>query len=563
MRPSSRRLARLLPVLFLCGLLVVLVAPSGVWAADSTAGDADTATAGVQSTLALGTFAPEATISVTVGARITCVSNAPQHRHVNTGQTATWTIVNNGVEIDGNAVTPLAGSTTTVAVGPILAGDNFPTDGTACGAGPPTKDSTVAQNTTVNVAAPATCGNHTLDVDYGNAVLSPGGSNDSTSIAGQPDVSYTFSVGPCALNVSVGGTGTGVVHSTDNEIDCPDDADPGDCSHDYFGAPTVSFTATAGANTVVASVTGGASCSGVGTATASCTISMSQVRNVVVTFNLITWQLSVGVTGPGNVTSDVGGIDCPDDADPGDCSDTYTQPTVVTLTATPDVNHAFNGWTGPDAVDCAGGLTNPVCALTMTEQMNVTANFEWNVNVTVVGDGLVTANLGSISCTDAGEVTCSDGYTQSTVVTLAAAPDANWEFDGWSGDDAAACVSATPDVCALTMTEDRDVTATFSTIQHLVTVNVVGNGDVTADSGTIDCPDVDCDDLYDQASTVTLTATPDADHEFDGWSGDNAADCVSVTPDLCALTIDAAKSVTATFSTIQWDLNLTVMATGM
>ena len=298
MHRAQTRVSRLLVFVLALSAVLVMFGGTPAYAADLGVGDADTATAGVQSTLALGNFAPGATISTTVGARITCVSDSPQHRHINTGQTATWTIASNGVKIDGSTVTPLAGSTTTVAVGPILAADAFPADGIACPAGPPIKESTTAQNTTINVTAPSTCGSHTLTVDYGNHALSPSGTQDSSSLSGQTDVSYTFTVNPCALNVTVAGTGSGVVHSTDNEIDCPDDADPGDCSHDYTGAPTVSFTATAAANSLVTTVSGtGVSCSGVGTGTANCTIVMSQNRTVTVTFNKITQNLIVAVNG--------------------------------------------------------------------------------------------------------------------------------------------------------------------------------------------------------------------------------------------------------------------------
>jgi predicted outer membrane repeat protein len=70
--------------------------------------------------------------------------------------------------------------------------------------------------------------------------------------------------------------------------------------------------------------------------------------------------------------------------------------------------------------------------------------------------------------------------------------------------------------------------------------NGTGDGTVTSAPPGLDCGDT-CIASFTQGSSVTLTAVPIAGSTFSGWSGDcsNAGDCV--------LTIDAAKSVTATF----------------
>ena len=49
--------------------------------------------------------------------------------------------------------------------------------------------------------------------------------------------------------------------------------------------------------------------------------------------------------------------------------------------------------------------------------------------------------------------------------------------------------------------------------------------------------------LADDATTVTLTATPDASSVFTGWSGDCLGTAVS-----CSLSMGASHSVTATFT---------------
>jgi uncharacterized repeat protein (TIGR02543 family) len=58
----------------------------------------------------------------------------------------------------------------------------------------------------------------------------------------------------------------------------------------------------------------------------------------------------------------------------------------------------------------------------------------------------------------------------------------------------------------------------------------------------INCPG-DCDQLYNQGAMVTLTATPTPPSTFTGWSGN----CAGTSP-TCTVTMDAAKTATATFN---------------
>jgi uncharacterized repeat protein (TIGR01451 family) len=372
------------------------------------------------------------------------------------------------------------------------------------------------------------------------------------------EITATFSTIQWDLNVTVNGNGD--VTSNPGTINCPDVS----CS-DTFDQPTqVLLIAAPDANHEFDGWSGPDAVDCTPISATVCQLTMTEDMDVTATFSTIQWDLNVTVNGNGDVTSDVGGIDCPDVL----CSATYDQPTVVTLTAAPDANHEFDGWTGADAGDCAGGLSNPVCALTMTEQMDVTATFstiQWDLNVTVNGNGDVTSNVGGIDCPD---LVCSAAYDQPTPVTLTATPDADHEFDGWTGLDADECADgASNPVCSLTMTEDMDVTATFSSIEWDLDVTVVGSGTVTSSPAGIDCPDDtdpgDCSAVFDQPTVVTLTAAPDdANTQFDGWSGAGAEDCADTSNLICAVTMDEDEEITATFSTIQWPLNVTVSGPG-
>ena len=69
-------------------------------------------------------------------------------------------------------------------------------------------------------------------------------------------------------------------------------------------------------------------------------------------------------TGQGTVTSAPPGIDCG-----ADCGESYTQGSVVTLTATPAAGSTFTGWSGA----CTGTGS---CVVTMNAAQSVTATFD-------------------------------------------------------------------------------------------------------------------------------------------------------------------------------------------
>jgi hypothetical protein len=68
-----------------------------------------------------------------------------------------------------------------------------------------------------------------------------------------------------------------------------------------------------------------------------------------------------------------------------------------------------------------------------------------------------------------------------------------------------------------------------------------GNGTVTSLPG-INCPS-DCSEIYASGTSVTLTATPAGGSFFAGWSGSGCSGTGT-----CTVTMDAVKSVTATFT---------------
>ena len=79
-----------------------------------------------------------------------------------------------------------------------------------------------------------------------------------------------------------------------------------------------------------------------------------------------TYLLSVSLagTGEGSVLSEPTGVNCG-----SDCSGSYSEDTVVALTASPEEGSQFAGWSG---VSCS---TAPTCSVTMSEARSVVATF--------------------------------------------------------------------------------------------------------------------------------------------------------------------------------------------
>ena len=161
------------------------------------------------------------------------------------------------------------------------------------------------------------------------------------------------------------------------------------------------------------------------------------------------------------------------------------------------------------------------------------------VTVETQGDGHVDSYPSGILCGAA----CVESYDTGTLMALTAHPNEGATFVKWGGCDE---ISGT--TCTLTLGSDRTVVATFSgevKSEYNLRVYRSGNpGVVQSDPFAIYCGSI-C--VYDEAkfeasSIVKVIASANPGYAFTGWSGD----CSGTSPS-CELTIDSAKTVTATF----------------
>ncbi|MEO6323517.1 MAG: hypothetical protein ABIT01_13440 [Thermoanaerobaculia bacterium] len=348
----------------------------------------------------------------------------------------------------------------------------------------------------------------------------------TSSLTAQSAVATFTSVGTFNLTTSVIGSGS--------IANLPAGTSCGASCATYNTGTSVALTPTASAGYVFSAW--GGDCSGSG----ACNVTMSAAHAVSATF-IQTFNLTTSVTGSGSIANLPTGTSC------GASCATYNTGTSVALTPTASAGYVFSAWGG----NCSGSGS---CNVTMSAARAVSATFIplFNLTVTTAGSG-----TGSVANSPTG-TSCGTGcatYSSGTSVTLTATATAGSAFTGWSGGDAVAagCNSTAP--CTLAMTSARAVTATFVIGYNLLT-STGGNG-----SGTIgNAPaGISCGTgcaTYNSGTVVTLTPAPGAFSNFTSWSGA----CTGAGP--CSVTMDASKSVGATFTLQTFTLSVTKSGTG-
>jgi Divergent InlB B-repeat domain len=349
----------------------------------------------------------------------------------------------------------------------------------------------------------------------------------------------TFSTGAAqnfALSLTKNGTGSGTVSSTPTGINCG-----ATCSANFTSGASVSLNATPASGSAFAGW--GGACSGTG----ACSVTMSAAQSVTATFNAApppqVGSLSLEVTGLPSGSSATLGI-----AGPNGFSSSRTITTgtgqnlsdvevgAYTVTA-PNVTVGTTTYAPNNASQTANVTFGGNATVSVVYAASTTPTFALSLTKAGTGTGAVSSSPAGINC----GTTCTANFNQNASVTLTAAPAAGSSFVSWGG----ACSGAT---CTVTMNAAKSVTATFNTVPTggtnfalTVTKSGTGTGGITSNPGGINCG-ATCSANFAQGNTVSLTATPDAASSFTGWSGACSG------TGACNVTMDAAKSVTATFT---------------
>jgi hypothetical protein len=234
----------------------------------------------------------------------------------------------------------------------------------------------------------------------------------------------TFDVIEHTLTVTKGGTGSGTVTSSPAGINCG-----GDCSEDYPETTMVTLTPSADSGSIF--IVWGGDCNAAGQVT------MNADKTCTATFQAgKTLDVRKKGTGSGTVTSSPTGINCG-----SDCSETYSEGTVVTMTPVADPGSIFTGWSFDVFIgssDCTDGV------VTMNGNLTCDANFEkiqhtLTVSIAGFGSGQVFSLPSAIDCISSfpelgAAIVCSAPFNEGTVVKLLPVPDDFSVFENWSGD---------------------------------------------------------------------------------------------------------------------------------
>jgi hypothetical protein len=173
-------------------------------------------------------------------------------------------------------------------------------------------------------------------------------------------------------------------------------------------------------------------------------------------------------------------------------NDSYRSNSLVTITATPDAGWRFLQWLGD-----AGGA-NTTNTLYITRDMCVQAIFGTALTTTVTGSGSVVAAPSAAF------------YPFGSAVRLTAIPQAGDYFALWGN----AASSAKNPLLFIVTNGNPTVSCLFAPLnagQAALTLVVNGGGRVTVSPAG---------NRFDTGQSVALTAWPDAEQNFLGWSGD-------------------------------------------
>ncbi|WP_304986253.1 InlB B-repeat-containing protein [Flavobacterium rivulicola] len=324
------------------------------------------------------------------------------------------------------------------------------------------------------------------------------------------------------LTVTKAGAGVGTISSSPAGINCGST-----CSSAFAIDTVVTLTAVPSYGSVFTGWSGG----GTSGNDATISVTMDAAKSITANFGRAQFPLTISNSGGGTVSSTPAGINC------GlNCTANYEFGMNVQLNAIPSSGAIFAGWTGA----CSG--TGP-CTVTIDAAKTVNARFTYPLTITRsgTGGGTVTSSPTGISCGS----TCTANYDANQMVTLTAISDATSTFVGWSG-----AVSSSSATINVTMDAAKSINAQFNVIKYTLNVLYIGShfsegtwhsgGTITTSPTGINCPSI-CTAEYTIGTQVTLTAAPNLGYQFNGWSGP----CTGIEP--CVLTMNSAKSVTATF----------------
>ena len=213
------------------------------------------------------------------------------------------------------------------------------------------------------------------------------------------------------------------------------------------------------------------------------------------------FTLRLSASGPGAIRGAQLASDCR-----GECQLTVDAGAAIHLEAAGDPDATFKGWFGA----CTGAAA---CDLVVRQDSSVTGFFEKApkplrlLEVTVNGAGSVRSDPSGIDCPSR----CAANFDDGVVVRLTASSGMGTDFTDFGG-------GCTGPACAVTLSADEKVSATFVQRNLTLSVQVDGEGRVTSTPAGIDCSK-SCALAFAPGTAVSLTPLPAPGHRFTGFRG--------------------------------------------
>lgn len=202
-------------------------------------------------------------------------------------------------------------------------------------------------------------------------------------------------------------------------------------------------------------------------------------------FSKIEYPLTISIIGEGRVEENV----------VASRTTEYEEGTLVELTAIAEENWIFSSWSGDISSQ------ESVEMILIDGPKSVTAEFLRTFKLITIANPA-----------EGGSVDPSSGnFVRDLSFDVTANANQGWRFSRWEGD-----FTGTVNPFNLTMNGNKTITALFERLAYSLTIDMVGQGDVTKEliSGS------ETDEGYLFESEVRLTATPNIGWRFVRWEGD-------------------------------------------
>ncbi len=332
----------------------------------------------------------------------------------------------------------------------------------------------------------------------------------------------------------------------------------GSCAGPHNEGEAVEVKATAALHSSFTGFSAGSG-SASGCTTSPCSFNLESDSALTATFTKITHTLTITPAGNGTGT-----VECKFGAGSfGSCAGPHNEGEAVEVKATAALHSSFTGFSAGSG--SASGCTTSPCSFNLESDSALTATFTkitHTIAITPAGNG-----SGTVECKfGAGSFgSCAGPHNEGEAVEVKGTAALHSSFGGWSaGSGSAASCTGTAN-CSFNLEANSALTATFTKITHTLTATVTGPGSVSAGaspapvSGAISaCKEAagSCTATYNEADTVTLTATPGA-HQQIAWGG-----CDSHTATTCTVAVGANTTITETETTILHTLTVNKAGSG-